>query len=902
MTAVDTDQISETDRETSDFFTYSGSRLRHVAMPLGGVGAGHIALGGDGGLRQWQIHNQVNHRGFVPDSFFAIRVTSTEPPLNVVRLLQSREVAALTPDPTPLVNDDHIPEDQRRLVELFPGVQRTEFSALYPFARVRYLDRELPLEVSLEAHTPFVPLNEVASGIPAILFSFTLRNAGHLNLQGALAATLQNAVGWDGLTPISGNRNPLYGGNTNRVRRSPDRTSLVMENLSLPHDHPGAGQMMLTALANNVRVYEQWTTPQQFLRFMEGLNASRQFVGQDSPTQRAYRNLPILQHGPSPAGTTWNGGLMVPFHLGPGEEIQITFFLSWFFPNRYVNFDQFGRMRDYGHSRFWLGNAYATRYADAIDVTDHLVRERAELERVSRRWEETLRGSSLPDWLVEAMAAQGSLIRSPTTFWTEDGNFFGFEGSLGASTSMWNGDFGGSCPLNCTHVWNYEMALSRLFPRLEQRMRTTEFEHVQAPEGYIPHRTILPLYLKQLWNEPIGGPRQPALDGMLGAVLKTYREVRQGGDVSWLRDHWENVHRLLEYIRRTWDENGDGVLEGEQGNTYDIHFFGPNIYIGGLWLAALRAGEELAKIVGEEAYAADLHDLFTAGSARYDELLWNGEYYIQLLDNDTPLEDQFGDGCLSDQLFGQWWAHMLGLGYILPQEHVRTTLRSIVRYNTREGFGDFEHGFRVYADRDDNGLLICTWPKGGRPTVPVRYCDEVWTGIEYQVAALCIMEGLVDEGMRILVDLRNRYSGERRNPYNEIECGDHYSRAMAGWSVLEAISGVRYDATRREIRLAAAHGRSGSRVPIMTDTGWGMIQQETREGRLLVEIHVSYGSIEIRSITVDDLDGDVVSATLGHDEIAVTVSSAGGRLTIALQDETSIDVDQTLALQVSRQA
>ncbi|HEX3301986.1 MAG TPA: GH116 family glycosyl hydrolase, partial [Thermomicrobiales bacterium] len=213
-----------------------------------------------------------------------------------------------------------------------------------------------------------------------------------------------------------------------------------------------------------------------------------------------------------------------------------------------------------------------------------------------------------------------------------------------------------------------------------------------------------------------------------------------------------------------------------------------------------------------------------------------------------------------------------------------------------------EHGFRVYADRDDNGLLICTWPKGGRPTVPVRYCDEVWTGIEYQVAALCIMEGLVDEGMRILVDLRNRYSGERRNPYNEIECGDHYSRAMAGWSVLEAISGVRYDATRREIRLAAAHGRSGSRVPIMTDTGWGMIQQETREARLLVEIHVSYGSIEIRSITVDDLDGDVVSATLGHDEIAVTVSSAGGRLTIALQDETSIDVDQTLALQVSRQA
>ena len=902
MTAINLDSFSGAAEAPVPRTVRRGARSRHVAMPLGGIGAGHVALGGDGGLRQWQLHNQINHLGFIPDSFFALRVTSTEPPVNVIRVLQSREAIERPLDHTPLVNDDDIPEDQRRLVALFPGVERTTFEAVYPFARISYLDDELPIEASLEAFTPFIPLDEWSSGLPAAIFRFTLRNPTGLELHGALAGTLQNAVGWDGVTPIAGNRNPLYGGNTNRLRRSPDRTSLVMENHSLSEDHPGAGQMTLTALSGNVRAYEQWTTPEQFLRFMQGLNAHRQFVGQDSPHQRAYRNQPMLQHGPSPAGTTWNGGLMIPFRLSPGEAIDETFILSWWFPNRFVNFDQFGRMRDYGRSTFWLGNAYATRFADAIEVTDALVRDRARLETATRRWEGVLTESTLSPMLIETMAAQGSLMRSPTTFWTEDGNFFGFEGGLGASTSMWNGDFGGSCPLNCSHVWNYEMALSRFFPRLEQRMRATEFEHVQAPEGYIPHRTILPLYLRQLWDEPIGGPTQPALDGMLGAVLKSYREVRQSGDVPWLRAHWPHVRRLLDYIRGAWDADGDGVLDGEQGNTYDIHFFGPNIFIGGLWLAALRAGEEAARLIDERAYADELRALFDAGSARYDELLWNGEYYIQLLDEQTPIEDQFGEGCLSDQLFGQWWAHLLGLGYILPEDHVRTTLKSVIRCNTRRGFGDFKHGFRIYADRNDNGLLICTWPKGGRPPVPVRYCDEVWTGVEYQVAAHCIIEGLVDEGMRMVTDLRDRYSGERRNPFNEIECGDHYARAMAGWSIVEAISGVRYDATRHAFTLVNASGRAGSRLPLIAADGWGSIAQATEPGAYRIEIAASHGVIVVRAIVIDDIEMTTAAADLDGATLTPGISKAarGGGVAVTFPPDTVIRAGSRLTLSLSR--
>lgn len=853
---------------------YPGSASPHVAMPLGGVGAGHISIGADGGLRQWQIHNQINHAGFVPHSFFAIRATSTEPPINTLRILQLAPGDA-TRGTTPLVNDDLIPPDQRRLFESWQGVEETRFSAVYPFARIDYEDRELPVEVSLETYTPFVPLDAEASGFPAIRFSFTLRNRIPHTVSGALAGTLQNAVGWDGITTINGASNPLYGGNANRVRREPGRVSIVMENPSLPDDHSGAGQMVLAALNRDSRAFPRWSDPSQFLRFLEGFNQGSRIGGRDWERERDYRNTPGNPFGPSPAGTTWDGGIAVPFRLNPGESATITFVIAWHFPNRYVNFDQFGPPRDYGRSKFWLGNAYATRFVDAVDVVAQLVARESELEFASRRWENVLRDTTFPGWLVETLAAQGSLIRSPTTFWTEDGKFFGFEGALGESTGMWNGTFGGSCPLNCTHVWNYELALSRLFPSLERTMRETDLEHAQAPEGYIPHRTIAPLYLPQLWNEPVNGPTNPALDGMLGEVLKVYREVRHSGDRDWFDRVWPRVEKLLTYIIAKWDDDDDGVLQGEQPNTYDIAFYGPNMYIGALWLAALRAGEEMAKLQENNDFAVTLHNRFELGSKAYDDLLWNGEYYIQLIDEKAPPEDQFGIGCLTDQLFGQWWAHLLDLGYVLPEEHVKSTLNSITTYNTKVGFRGFEHGYRVFADQDDSGLLICTWPKGGRPEIPVRYCDEVWTGIEYQVAANAIMEGRVEQGLEVVRNLRNRYDGTRRNPYNEIECGDHYSRAMAGWSLLDALTGVRYDGLSRTLTIAPPDASTALRAPLILGDGWGTLDWQPIGDDRSISLFCSYGEFVISSV-----DAAVVPTSVKFNGADIAFSMNGNRISL----------------------
>lgn len=800
---------------------FDAAGFPHLAMPIGGIGTGNLAICADGGLRQWQLHNVGNHAGALPSSFFAIRASRWEPPLDTVRILQAASPAPSTG--TPLVTDDEVPEWQRDLLTRHTGVERTTFAATYPEATVRYDDPALPLDITLHAFNPLVPLDVDASSIPAAMFTFRLVNTDECAVHGTLGVAQQNAVGWDGISPIEGVRAAGYGGNVNRVRRADGWTAVRLENLALADDAPGAGQLVLAVDDAAAPVLAQWRHPDEFITFLRSrARASGKGRLAYAPgTPDPQRHAPAAAAGPSPAGGTWNTGIGVPFLLEPGEERSIRVALTWHFPNRYVNFEQFGADRpEWGRSKFWLGNHYATRYTDAQDVFDRLRRDWHELRAATGAWTGTLTGSGLDDAAVTHLAAQFVPIRSPSCFRAADGRFFGFEGTLGASTVMWSGAFGGSCPLNCTHVWNYEQALAKAFPELERSMRETEFEIMQAPEGYVPHRVVAPTYLRQLWGEPIGGPDQPALDGMLGTVLKTYRECRTGAGLDWLRSYWPGLVRLMRYVDRTWNTAGTGMLTGIQPSTHDIDLTGLNTFQGSLWLAALRAAEEMARLVGDGAAADGYRATFEQGSHAYDEALFTGEYYVQRLLPGDSADHQWRDGCLTDQLIGQWWAHQLGLGHLLPAEHVRTALRSIVRHNLRHGFHDFVHPYRSFADGDDSGLLMCTWPHGGRPDIPTRYADEVWTGSEYQVAAHCLWEGLADEAHAVLDAVWARYDGRRRNPYNEIECGDHYIRAMAGWSVLEALAGFEEDGLAGAFSFRHPDS-AGHAVPFLSSQGWG---------------------------------------------------------------------------------
>lgn len=844
--------------QAQERFTYRGDALRAVTLPLGGVGAGSIALAGDGGLRQWQIMNNVNHNGHVPNSFFAIWAgTRRDLHRNAVVL----QCPALYEDqgfvPAPAISDHLIPEASRDLLAVLPGVDDLHISARHPIAEVVYASSRIPAQVTLEAFSPFVPLNSMDSGLPVIIFNFSVYNPTNTPLRISLLAAQQNPIGWDGKTAIHDTANLGYGGNVNQFIPLQGMPTVHMTNSRLETDHSHNGQLALAALSqpgDETSALLRWSRPDELWQHFTS-NYGR------LPSQMAF--------GASPEGQTWNAALAVHFTLQPGEERTIPFLLAWHFPNRYVTWHQDIEPYQLGipdrKTRFWLGNQYSNWFDSVLATLEYVRNEYGRLCTQTRRFRDRLYASTLPWSVVESASAPVSTLHTPTCLWTEDGRFHGFEGCHGASTT--HGAYDGCCPMDCTHVWNYEMALAKLFPDLEQGMRITDLVDQISPWGSIPHRTVLPLYLRRAWTDFIGGPRNPAMDGELGTVLKTYREVRHGAPREWFDQVWPAVKRVMAHIMQDYDDQGDGVIRGEQPNTYDISIYGPNTFIGSLYLAALRAAEEMARLQGESELATSYRDRYELGHVNYDRICWNGEYYIQIVDLEQYQEMQFGTGCHLDQLLGQWWAFTLDLGYILPEEHVRTALNSIYRNNRRETFRRAEQRPRVYLDERDRGLFICTWPHGSKPEQPTLYSDEVWTGLEYPLAAMLLHIGEYDAALTMLADIRDRHDGTRRSPWNEIECGDHYARAMASWTLLEEAAGLSYDATQAHLRCVPRLTVDGTLDSFfITASGWGGISLN-HTGAVVT---LDYGSLLLDALSLPS-SAAVQSVTHDSEELSVSV-------------------------------
>jgi hypothetical protein len=491
-----------------------------------------------------------------------------------------------------------------------------------------------------------------------------------------------------------------------------------------------------------------------------------------------------------------------------------------------------------------------------------------------------------------------SIIRSPTCFWDEKGKLFAFEGCNGASTGGWTGT-GGCCPMNCAHVWAYEMSLAALFPALERTMRETELFAQLHETGYLPHRVTLPLYMPRPWERPIGGPEKPALDGLLSMVLKTYREHRRFGDRGWLERAWPQVQRAMHHVMTEHDTDGDGVLKGEQPNTYDISIFGPNTFIGTLYLAALLAAEAMAAVF-EDADLMDLYrNRYELATDAYDNLLWNGDYYIQIYDAEKNPEQNYGKGCHSDQLFGQWWAFVLGLGLVLPRDHIRSTLDSIVRYNLRENFVGHKQQPRQFASEDESGLLVCSWPQGERPKVPTLYSDEVWTGIEYEVAALCLYEGRTDAALKILRSVRQRYNGARRSPWNDVECGDHYARALSSWALLDAAAGYEYDAFTGRLAIDPRVAQDDFRAFFITAKGWGSASIRREPGRCTASLVVAWGEVALNVLALQCAGAGEIAVRLGDAAQAFSTDNWGDWVEVVPEGGVVIGEGQTLTVEIA---
>ena len=808
--------------------TLEGQNLKEIAFPLGGIGTGTVSLGGRGNLRDWEIFNRPGKGVNLPFTFFSLYFEE-EGGRKGVRVLEG----PLTP---PFTGRDGV---RRTEVPGLPRMEKARFIGEYPLARVELEDSRVPLAISLEAFNPFIPLRPEESGIPAVVLSYRIKNLSRQRVKVTVAGSLLNPIGFDGEGEIGGVGNEKLGQNLNQLRQTPLLSGLFM---SSKKAEPGAstfGTMALATPWKNITYLTHWVRGDWW--------DDLQIFWDDFARDGRLKDL--AEESPSPENRTDVGSLGLEATVEPFEEVTLPFVLAWHFPN-VLNYFDIVRERRGG----LLKNHYAERYADAWAAAEHLITNLPALEKETRLFHDALFSTTMPPYVVDAVSSQMSTIRTTTCFWLEGGQFFGFEGC---------NDRGGCCPLNCAHVWKYEQSLAFLFPSLERSMRETDFLTQVRPDGAMIFRTSLPLG-GSFWDF------RPAADGQMGRIISLYRDWQISGDNEFLKRLWPQAKKALEYAWTSWDADKDGIMEGEQHNTYDIEFYGPNSMMGGFYLGALLAGSKMAEAMGDGEAAKLYLDVLEKGKKRFNELLWNGEYYVQKYDQVMEKKYQYGEGCLSDQVLGQWLAMAAGLGRFLPEDRLKTTLGSIFRHNFRTDFRDYSNVQRTYALNDEKGLLLCSWPKGGRPPLPFVYSDEVWTGIEYHVASHLLYEGLLQEGLSIVRAVRDRHDGWRRNPWDEVECGHHYARAMSSWGLLLALSGFEYSGVRMTLGFAPPLYAEDFRTFWSAGSGWGSYQQQVKDDKTVqAGLAVASGELKLKEFSfslpppLQDRDMVSLKATLG---------------------------------------
>ena len=851
---------------------FRGPHLKMISFPLGGVGAGSLGLGGRGQLRDWEIFNRPN-RGFSPDyAFPALWVQSADAP-PIARVLEARILP-------PYEGEDGLGSRNA------PGLSRLKtatFTGEYPLARIDFEDPAIPVTLALDAFSPFIPHVPDDSGLPVAVLRYHVHNPGRAPARVSIAFSIDNPV-LDGATGSTAARE-LQEKRLNEVRSDPRLTGLFMTNPGLAADDPLHGSFVLAAIpADGVQITHWrgwpngswWNSP---LLFWDAFSK----IGQMSD---------------EPAERNKVGVLCQSRTIPPAESVDFTFLLAWRFPNRTPEYCGWDAPK--GKEKTVIGNFYSARFADAWEAAVYAARNLEPLEQRTRQFAEALRESTLPAVVREAASANLSTLASTTCFRTADGEFHGFEGS---------DDQLGCCYGNCTHVWSYETATAFLFPSFARSLRKAAFGYSEDDEGGIHARQLL----------PDGEARDGiiAADGHMGQIMHAYLDWRNSGDDAWLKDIWPRVRQAIGFawVANGWDPQKSGVTTGVQNNTYDVAFFGPNPLCSIYYLGALRAGEEMARAAGDPASAQLYQALFQQGRQWIEANLFNGEFFIQqirryALDDINPSlrigasglnpEDpqfQVGAGCLIDQLMGQYLASVMQLGPLISAEHTRTVLRSIYRYNYKRTLVDHDNVERTFALNDEAAMVICDYATAPRPRIPFPYFAEVMTGFEHATAALMIASGMLKEGIECIGNIRARYDGEKRNPWDEAECGHHYARAMASWSSVVLLSGFDYDGRHDTVRALPPSWNGSFRSFWSNGTGWGVFSYKRDGAATSFELKVITGSLSCRSCEIHG-SGKVTSALRSGEKLSGPVQASPVTTTFQFDKPVLLNEGDVLHLEV----
>ncbi len=824
--SVEAAEMVLADREWPALKLYDQDHIARFALPLGGIGTGTVSLFGNGSLRDWELTHRPG-KGFTPAS------SEVEPFFCLFARDGNDRLARVLEGPLPADAYEGSHGSRAPNVNL-PRFRQCEVAASYPFARVMLRDEDVPVEVHLKAFNPMIPPDAEASGVPIAVLRFELRNRTSRAINTSVCGTVPNFAGvssWSAPRNRRGDRLPVgAAGNRNQFRTGSSAHGLFMDSAGVdPADEAWGSLALATTAAGRIShrtawVEGRWGAP--ILDFWDDFSAD----GHIEPRKAGSSPAPL-------------GSLAVEVDLPPEATREIVFLLAWHFPNRYGwNVDPEEQSPE---NR--VGNYYTTRYRDAWDVIEKTVPDLPSLTRRTVAFVNAIQEADLPAEVKEAALFNTSTLRTQTCFRTADGRFFGWEGCS---------DTKGCCQGSCTHVWNYEQTTAYLYGPLALSMRDTEFTYATNEEGVMAFRVGLPLSVAQ-------ARLRTAADGQMGCVMKMYRDWQLSGDDAVLRKLWPKVRKALEFcwIDGGWDADKDGVMEGVQHNTMDVEYLGPNPQMGFWYLGALRAAEEMARYVGEDGFAATCRSLYERGSRWMDANLFNGEYYqhdvrpLSSSDEVAPYfaagmgardwtspDYQLASGCLVDQMVGQFMAHVCGLGHLASPENSVRTHRAILKYNHRDSLHGHFNPMRTYALDGEPALLMAHYPQE-RPGKPFPYFAEVMTGFEYTAAVGMLYEGMTTEGLACIRDVRSRYDGLRRSPYDEAECGHHYARAMAVWGAILALTGFRYSAVKRSMAFAHKPGRHFW----STGHAWGTCEI-TSSGQ--VTLRVGEGSVRLSEFTL----------------------------------------------------
>ncbi len=949
-----------------------GSELKYVGMPVGGIGAGQLYLGGDGRLWHWDIFNQLFRTG---SEHYAKPMIPSSP---------------LTQKFTLTIGGENRVLDRT-------GFSEVSFRGAYPMGTVEYADAAVPVQVKLEAFSPFIPLNTEDSSLPATIFQFTLSNTSGAAVEMTLAGELENGVclnnrGYEGLlrnrvirqsrlttlacsaeksaSPASYRpeivfedwnketyegwtaEGAAFGGGP--IKKSDiqsyqgdvggDTARVVNSHASAPGDSVEARDKAVGKLTSREFTIERrfitfwigggraWSPSRLGLSLMVDGKPVQTAAGEDNNQMgmkqfdvRAFAgktgHLEIIDDATGGWGNVGVGKIVFtdnPHHAGPLEELpdygtmalallgdaadqasaeaavpftdklsgslgrklqiapgasaQVTFVLAWHFPNLSLA----GDLQK-------AGQHYATKFASAPAVAHYIAQHFDRLSGETRMWHDTWYDSTLPYWFLDRTFLNTSILATSTTHRFANGRYYGWEGV-------------GCCEGTCGHVYQYAHATARLFPDLERGTREkVDFGLALQSDGAI--------HFRGEFND------FPAIDAQAGTILRALREHQMSVDAAFLKRNWPQIKRATQWLIAK-DSNNDGIIESNQHNTLDTDWFGPVAWLSGLYLAALSAAAEMANEVGDAQFEGQCRGILEVGPKNLVAQLFDGDYFINKVDPKHLDAINSGTGCEIDQVFGQSWAFQVGLPRIFPRQETVTALKSIWRYNFSPDLGPYRAIYkqgRWYALAGEAGLLMCSFPrrdwdyaqargKGGTDWA-AGYFNECMNGFEYQAAGHMIWEGLTMEGLAVTRALHDRYGASRRNPWNEVECGDHYGRSMASYGVYLAACGFEYHGPKRHLGFAPNLSPEDFKCAFTSAEGWGTFWQKRGAGTAECGLQVRWGQLRLKTMALAMAEGarrSSVKVMLGQTEIRHTLSAAGRRVLLTFADEIQLTPERAL--------